>query len=235
MKTQLKPVSTESLKEAFVTQIEEMILSGSVRPGTKLPPEREMAELTSVSRPIVREGLLDLASKGLIEMRPRFGNFVTDFRISGSAELLSSLWRYKGGRLAAEVAADLEEFRVAVEGPAAERLARVATAETVEALREARDEADAADPSDAEATAFTDYEFHFAIALHSGNTIYPMIMNSFRSVYLAMLTEFFRDETVVPRVRATRRELLAAIAQHDEAAAREWMQRLASRGYYATA
>jgi len=63
MQELLKPIRTESLKDVFISRFEELILSGSFPVGQKLPSERELALQLGVSRPVVHEGLVDLAAK----------------------------------------------------------------------------------------------------------------------------------------------------------------------------
>ncbi|MFA6032330.1 MAG: GntR family transcriptional regulator, partial [Myxococcota bacterium] len=87
----LAPLKAESLKEVFISRFEGLILSGQLATGQKLPSERELAMTLGVSRPVVHEGLVDLAAKGLVSMKPRVGAFVNDFRREGSITLLSSL------------------------------------------------------------------------------------------------------------------------------------------------
>ena len=53
-------LSAPSLKELFVTQIRDNILSGKLPVGTRLPPEREIAQQMQVSRAVVNGGLAEL-------------------------------------------------------------------------------------------------------------------------------------------------------------------------------
>ncbi|MCL6609521.1 MAG: GntR family transcriptional regulator, partial [Geminicoccaceae bacterium] len=55
-----------SRSERIVSQIKSLILEGRLRPGDKLPPERELAELMNVSRTSVREAIKTLAAMGLV-------------------------------------------------------------------------------------------------------------------------------------------------------------------------
>ena len=60
MNSMLKPLKAESLKEVFISRFEDLILTGKLAIGQRLPPERELAVQLGVSRPVVHEGLLDL-------------------------------------------------------------------------------------------------------------------------------------------------------------------------------
>ena len=77
-------ISAPSLRELFVQQLEHMILSGNLKIGEKLPPERELAQAMQVSRAVVNSGIADLERKGFLIIRPRVGTFVADYRKNGN-------------------------------------------------------------------------------------------------------------------------------------------------------
>ena len=60
-----RPVQTERLAQSVVQQIELLILRGLLRPGERLPPERDLAERMGVSRPSLREAIADLQGRDL--------------------------------------------------------------------------------------------------------------------------------------------------------------------------
>lgn len=72
-----KSVTRDStLTERADEQIENLIVSGAMRPGDRLPPERELGEMLGVSRTVVREAVRSLAAKGLVEVRTGSGAYV---------------------------------------------------------------------------------------------------------------------------------------------------------------
>lgn len=72
-----KTVTRDStLVERANEQIETLIISGAIRPGDRLPPERELGEMLGVSRTVVREAVRSLAAKGLVEVRTGSGTYV---------------------------------------------------------------------------------------------------------------------------------------------------------------
>ena len=73
----VKPVSRKSVYEDIVSQIRAMIDRGELAVGDKLPPERRLAEMFSVSRNTVREAIRALAEQGLVESRQGAGTFVS--------------------------------------------------------------------------------------------------------------------------------------------------------------
>ena len=66
-------VTPEKLSTAVTRQIEKLILRGILRPGERLPAERELAEKLGVSRPSLREAVADLQDKGLLTARAGAG------------------------------------------------------------------------------------------------------------------------------------------------------------------
>ena len=80
------PLKAESLKELFVKEIEAKIISGQLRPGDRLPPERELASLMEISRSIVNSGILELESKGFVKVIPRKGTVIVDYKTEGTRQ-----------------------------------------------------------------------------------------------------------------------------------------------------
>ncbi|MGB7240747.1 MAG: GntR family transcriptional regulator, partial [Sulfitobacter sp.] len=78
-----RPVQPEKLSSAVIRQIEQLILRGILRPGERLPSERDLAERFGVSRPSLRDAIGALQDDGLLAARPGAGVFVAD--VLGSA------------------------------------------------------------------------------------------------------------------------------------------------------
>ena len=72
------PIQAERLYERIAQQIEQRLLTGDLKVGDWLPPERELAEQFGVSRTAVREAVKALRQKGLVEVQPGRGTFITD-------------------------------------------------------------------------------------------------------------------------------------------------------------
>ena len=70
---QFSKLYAPSLKDLFVAQLQEKILSGELAVGTRLPSEREIAEQMQVSRAVVNNGMAQLSRQGFLEVRPRQG------------------------------------------------------------------------------------------------------------------------------------------------------------------
>ena len=109
-----------SLKDLFITHIEAMILSGELPVGQQLPPERQLAQSMGVSRAVVNSGVAELERRGFLEVRPRVGTFVTDYRRAGTLDTLKSIMTYNRGRLRNEEIRSILEIRDALDKLAAE-------------------------------------------------------------------------------------------------------------------
>ena len=71
-------VKQPKISDVIMAQLEAMILEGSLKPGQRLPPERELATQFEVSRPSLREALQKLSARGLIVSRQGGGSFVSE-------------------------------------------------------------------------------------------------------------------------------------------------------------
>jgi DNA-binding FadR family transcriptional regulator len=227
---QLAPLRTESLKDAFVARFEDLILSGRFAIGERLPPERELALQLGVSRPIVHEGLVDLAFKGLISMKPRVGAVVNDYRTEGSLALLTSLMSYREAAIEPRLLVSALEVRRLIETETARLAARHHRAEHLEFFARALAAEETIDPADAARVADLDFAFHHQIALASGNQVYPLVLNTFKKFYTNLSARFFADPTVCAKVFGFHRGLVAAIERRDPAGAVRVMDRLLAHG-----
>lgn len=213
-------LSAPSLKDMFVQQLQGMILSGDLPVGTKLPSERDMAEQMQVSRTVVNGGLVELASQGFIELRPRQGACVADYRRNGNLSTLIAIMQYKGGVLGREEIRSILEVRRALEHLAAERVILYASDEALERLGELIDGIAAA--HSAEQAAEAAFAFQHELALVGGNSIVPLIYYSFRSPVITMWLRFCNRYGIDALVRNTR-TLYSFLLSRDCDGASRWI------------
>ena len=224
----LQPLKSDSLKEVFVSRFEQLILSGKASIGEKLPSERELALRLGVSRPVVHEGLVELAAKGLVTIQPRKGTVINDFRREGSLALLNSLVNYQGG-LDPALLESLLDMRQLFQVEVVRLAARHRTSDQMGAL-EAIVSAEAKALGDPEPFSGLDFQFHHALAMASGNDLYPMLLNSFRQIYDHLAGQFYTVSHVARTVLDFHREILSAVSARDEAGAAEAMGRMLDHG-----
>lgn len=171
-------IPAEKLSHAVVRQIEGLILQGVLRPGERLPAERELADTMGVSRPSLREALADMQHSGLLVARAGSGVFV--------AEVLGSAFSPALIRLMSEhdrAASDYLTFRRDLEGLAAERAARVAGDSDLAVIDQSFRRMQASHgQNDPARDAALDAEFHMAIVEAGHNVIALHMMRSMQDL-----------------------------------------------------
>lgn len=214
-------VAPEKLSNSVVRQIEQLILRGILRPGERLPSERDLADKMGVSRPSLRDAIADLAERGLLVSRAGSGIFVADVLGSAFSPALTQLFSTHD-----EAVFDYISFRRDMEGLAAERAAVFGSETDLKLIDTIFGKMELAhqkrDPSD---EAQLDAEFHMAIIEASHNVI---MLHMLRSMFELLRQGVFYNRQVMFKNRMTRDQLLdqhrainAAIQARDPAAARE--------------
>jgi GntR family transcriptional regulator, transcriptional repressor for pyruvate dehydrogenase complex len=226
----LKPVKTDSLKDVCVTRFEELIISGKLSPGQKLPSERELAMQLGVSRPVVHEALVDIAAKGLVSLKPRIGSVVNDYRKEGSLALLNSLVNYHDGKLEPKLLDGLLDMRILFETENAKLAARNRTDEQAGELNLIVHQEQDAARNDLSLLTELDFQFHLLLAISTNNPSYPLLLNSFKQVYTNLTGLFFSLPSVIPTVLEFHHQLATAIGKKSEEDAVHTMTRLLSHG-----
>ncbi len=173
-----------TIKELFIEKIQGMILSGELKPGDKLPSERELSEQMKISKSIVHLGLETLERMGFVEIFSRSGTFVADFAENGNLETLNAIIRYNGGKLDKQMIISIIELRSAIEGGSLIKLGNSHSEEDMSALRLILDEIRTLGERNASISAQAQAlsEFHYSICKLSQNKLFPLIMNAFRHV-----------------------------------------------------
>jgi GntR family transcriptional repressor for pyruvate dehydrogenase complex len=194
-------IAAEKLASAVVRQVEHLILRGVLRPGDRLPPERELAERLGVSRPSLREAVRALSDRGLLEARAGSGIYVADVLGNAFSPALTRLFASHEDALLDYIA-----FRRDIEGIAAARAARqgsdtdLALVDTIFRKMEAAHSA-----RDAVAEAALDADFHLAITEASHNVV---MLHMMRSMMDLLRRGVFYNRSIMFRQSTTREALL---------------------------
>jgi GntR family transcriptional repressor for pyruvate dehydrogenase complex len=209
----------QSVAEQISTHILDLLRQRQLRPGDKLPPERELAEMLGVSRPSLREALRALSIMQVIEVRQGDGTYVSSLEPEELVEHLSFVFMLDDSTLL-----QLFEARKIIEtgnaGLAAERI----TDEEIAALHACLERA-AQVKDEPEAFLIADIELHAIITEAAGNPLLKRFMSS-----IGVLSQASRHKTaVMPGVTATslahHREIVAALEARDPQAAKAAMLR----------
>ncbi|MFQ6372480.1 pyruvate dehydrogenase complex transcriptional repressor PdhR [Shewanella sp. YIC-542] len=211
-------ISQPKISDVIMNQLEQMILEGSLQPGQKLPPERELALQFEVSRPSLREAIQKLEAKGLLLRRQGGGTYVKQQLWQSLADPIVELMQHDR-----ESQYDLLEFRHATEGMMAYFAALRGTDTDMQNLRECIERVEHATCIIEQASAIVDFYRMVAEASHNMAMLHLVlslttVLHKNVAENLELLT---RREEATTMANEHRRALLAAIVRRDPAAALE--------------
>ena len=214
-----EPIQSARLYEQITAQIEERIMDGDLECGDKLPSELELADQFGVSRTAVREAIKALRAKGLVEVQPGRGTFVTD----GSSQVLrSSLGQVlkisDEGRLD-----NLIEIREILEPKIAALAAERAKETDIQAMQAAIEAMDLT-MDDAEAFIEADLAFHLALSHASNNVLIPLLIDPILDILQEQRIRIFKMEKGSERGQYHHKRILASIVDGDPKAAYDAME-----------
>ena len=209
------PVRSSKVFEQIATQIEQLILSGKLRSGDRLPTERELAEQFQASRTAVREAMKTLAQKGLVDMRPGRGTIVIDGTSQAMRHSLGLMIRV-GQAGSSE---NLVEVREILEPEIAALAAERATQDHIAVLQRAVETMDAS-LDNADTYIAADNDFHLALAKATQNDLIVAFVDSIVDLLSEQRKHIFSVSGGSARGQLHHKVLLAAVQRHDPEAAR---------------
>lgn len=160
MPSSVKPLDSRRLYQQVADQIRSVIEASRFAPGTRLPPERELALQLGVSRPSLREALIALEIEGRVEIRMGSGVYVCAAPVTGSAE---------PGALG-ESPTELMQVRSVLEGAVVLQAAARVTRSNLERVKACL-ESMRQEIVRGNAPVDSDRRFHVAIAEMTGNSL----------------------------------------------------------------
>ncbi len=211
-----RPVQSKRLHQQVFEQIQRMLLSGRLKPGDKLPSERDLVEQLKVSRNSIREALRSLEVLGIVECRQGGGNYIKLDIGSGLLEPMSIMFHLRGGKLS-----DILELRKSLEASAAALAAERATPEQLEELMAILESFKAEDSEAGDIR--LDKELHFKIAEISGNALLTSFLSAISSLFESSIKRgrlgIMRSIGSKAKLSAAHSRLCEAIAARDSAGA----------------
>jgi len=218
LKSDFEVVRKNKVYEEVAQQIERLILK-KLRPGDKLPSERELAEMLKVSRSSIRDAIRGLELRGLVEPRQGAGTIVRESAVEPLANpFASALKRRK------EMVSELLDFRKMLEPPLAARAATHASADEISELEEILQRQEAKQ-SQGEPAVAEDAEFHYSVALASGNGVVLKVLDIIMDLLRDTRERSLQVEGRPQKSLAGHRRILAAIKRHDAEGAKSAMRR----------
>ena len=211
-----QPISQQgSLSDRIVDQVEQLIRNESLKPGDRLPSEREMAQLLGVSRPSLREAVRILEARGRLAVRHGLGVFVQAPR--SERELRAAL---------GEVELTLNELyamREVLEVPAAGWAADGIDAEQLRDVRTKLDTLNSAGEAatiDYDGLRRLDADFHLAIAVAAGNRFLRQTSGVLHDMVVSGMETTLLIPGRIEIARTDHERIYACLAEHDAAGAR---------------
>jgi len=210
------PIDTRKLYRQVADAIMASIQSGDYEPGSRLPSERDLAASFKVSRPTIREAMIALEIRGLVEARQGSGIYVTDHPPAqiGADDLDIGAF-------------ELTEARRLFEAEAAALAATIITEEQLREIEEILGDMIRENVRKQKGE-MADRRFHVAIARATRNSAITAVIENLwdirhKSPLCAHMLERARSVGVQPRISEHRR-ILAALRKHDSQAARNAMR-----------
>ncbi len=186
----LSKLSSPTLKDLFVQQIQDGIISGQLKIGDRLPSEREFSEQMQVSLTVVHSGLQELERRGFVRILPRKGAYVANYKKYGNAETLSALMEYTGGQMGNETIRSILDIRKITQLFITERVIQKATEEDFSRLGKLL--ADLALSRSNEEVAANMFKFWHEVCFISGDTIVPLAVYAFQSPITTLWLRYCR-------------------------------------------
>lgn len=214
------PIRADRLSDQVAAQLQALVIKNGMKPGEKLPSERELCELLGVSRTVVREAVRSLAVKGLLEVRRGGGTTVRAPDAALVSEMMTMVLRTGASDVnfmhVQEVRRLLE---VEIAGLAAERrddddLGKIA--DQIKSMLAHED--------DPQRWAEADVAFHAAIAAATHNPLYPMLLGSIADMLMEVRLTGVNLPDTPKKAYHHHQMIFERIAARDRLGARKAMQ-----------
>jgi GntR family transcriptional repressor for pyruvate dehydrogenase complex len=217
-KSDFEVIRRNKVYEEVAKQIERLILK-KLKPGDKLPSERELAEMLQVSRSSIRDAIRGLELIGLVEPRQGAGTIVRELSSEAVVNPFANALKQRR-----EMVSELLDFRKMLEPPLAARAATHASPEEIVEMEEIllRQEKR---QSQGDAAIAEDAEFHYSVALASGNSVVLKVIDTIMELLRDTRERSLQVEGRSQKSLAGHRRILAAIKRHDGEAAKAAMRR----------
>jgi len=214
--------ATAKVSQRVASTLRKAILGGKLRPGAKLPSERELAGRYDVNRSSIREAMKQLEAWGLVKIRQGGATRVSELFLQSTSDLLPQLLEL-GAKIDPHILRDLHEIRALLLGWCAEQAALKADASSVERL-EAIVKRLANAKADQRALQELDYEFFEQLVAITGNRLLALLGQVVRQVYLRQGLRF--EALYAPKIFDVQyhQKAVAAIRKRDPEGAGQQMR-----------
>lgn len=204
-----------SLTDKAIARIRELILTGELRPGSRLPPEQQLAAELGVGRNLMREAVRALVVARVLEVRRGTGTYVTSLEPELLLQAVGVAVELLHGDTLLEVMEVRRLFEPVATAVAASRISSTqlaAVKDHLDAMREAREDVELLNEHDA--------AFHRAVLDATGNRTLSTLLDGVSSQTLrARVWRGLMDDNAAGRTLAEHEAIYAALAAGDPALA----------------
>ncbi len=218
VKSDFEAVRKNKVYEEVARQIERLILK-KLKPGDKLPSERELAEMLQVSRSSIRDAIRGLELRGVVEPRQGAGTIVREASADSVVNPFANALKRRR-----EMVSELLDFRKMLEPPLAARAATHASADEISEMEEILQRQEAK-LSRGETTIGEDAEFHYSVALASGNSVVLKVLDIVMDLLRDTRERSLQVEGRPRKSLIGHQRILAAIKRQDAESAKAAMRR----------
>jgi GntR family transcriptional regulator, transcriptional repressor for pyruvate dehydrogenase complex len=211
----LAPIDRSGITELVVQRIKELLQQGELKAGSRLPPERELADMLSISRPSLRTALKALSVMGIIRAKPGAGTFIADSLPEIFAEPMAFMTLIHN-----TTTAELFEARRIIEAGLVELAAERATSEQLKAIA-AEIEGMRKSFHDPEKFLTHDVRFHQALAIASGNQVMSGVMDTVATLLLQVRLDSIARSTDQEEAIDWHERIYEAVRQRESRRAKE--------------
>lgn len=213
----IQPLKREPLNVEIARKLLDYLLSGSLKPGQRIPSERQLMQAMGVSRSAVREANKSLSLLGLLEIRQGDGTYLRNSGYSLLPQVID--W---GLLLEDPYVIDLMEARKYIEIVTAGLAAENRSEKDLEDLRAIiQTMSDSA--NDIERYVDADTKFHLRLAKAAGNSVFENLLSNFRSLLLVWAKKILEAAGETETSLAMHTPILEAVEQKDSEAASQAM------------
>ncbi len=217
LNAKMVPIDRAGITELVVQRIKELLEQGELKAGSRLPPERELADMLSISRPSLRTALKALSVMGIIRAKPGAGTYIAD----SLPEVFTEPMRFMTliNNTSDE---ELFEARLIIEAGLGELAAERATSADLRALS-VELEAMRHTLDDPEQFLLHDVRFHQAIARAAGNRVMSGVMDTVAHLLYQMRREFISQASDFHEAIAWHEKIYEALKKRDPKRTKETM------------
>lgn len=217
LKSAMAPIDRAGITELVVQRIKELLERGELKAGSRLPPERELADMLHISRPSLRTALKALSVMGIINAKPGAGTYIAE----SLPEVFTEPMRFMTliNNTSDE---ELFEARRIIEAGLAELAAERSTEEDIKTLND-EIESMRANTTDPENYLKHDVRFHQAIARAANNKLMSGVMDTIAELLFHIRRQTIAHASDLEEAIEWHQKIVEAIRKHDPKRAKEML------------